>query len=111
MQAVLNRINGYVKTTRPSGTTIKLSKLKRQSSFDIEALADSLSKIFISDTTFSIILNKGSERAIVNEHRRYKNFNTEFEWDLDDYIEDDSKYKNVIGKLFTAETPIRPNSG
>ncbi|MFP3632467.1 TIGR02391 family protein, partial [Burkholderia sp. SIMBA_045] len=73
------------KTTRPSGTTIKLAKLKRQSSFDVEALADSLSKIFISDTTFSIILKKGEERAIVNEQRRYKNFNKEFEWGLEDY--------------------------
>ncbi|RMU82988.1 hypothetical protein ALP22_01250 [Pseudomonas coronafaciens pv. porri] len=99
------------KTTRASGTTIKLSKLKRQSSFDIEALADSLSKIFIADTTFSIVLNKGHERAIVNEQRRYKHFNKEFEWDLEDYVDDSSLYKNVVGKLFTAETPIRPNSG
>lgn len=99
------------KTTRPSGTTIKLSKLKRQSSFDIEALADSLSKIFIADSTFSIFLNKGHERAIVNEQRRYKNFNKEFEWDVAEYTEGHSKYKDVAGNLFTAETPIRPNSG
>ncbi len=99
------------KTTRPTGTTIKLSKLKRQSSFDIEALADSLSKIFVSDSTFSIVLQKGTEQAVVNEQRRYKNFNKEFEWELNDYIASDSKYKSVVGKLFTAETPIRPNSG
>lgn len=99
------------KTERPSGTTIKLSRLKRQSGFDIEALADSLSKIFIADTTFSIVLVKGHERAIVNEQRRYKHFNKEFDWDLTDYVAADSAYKGVIGKLFTAETPIRPNSG
>ena len=98
-------------TSRPSGTTIKLSKLKRQSSFDIEALADSLSKIFIADSTFSIILKKGEEQAIVNELRRYKNFNKEFEWDFSDYVGGHSKYKAAVGRLFTAETPIRPNSG
>ncbi|MGE8121539.1 TIGR02391 family protein [Pseudomonas fulva] len=98
-------------TTRPAGTTIKLSKLKRQSGFDIEALADSLSKIFVSDSTFSITLKQAEHTAIVNEQRRYKNFNKEFEWDLSDFVETDTKYANLIGKLFTAETPIRPNSG
>ncbi|MCK9754768.1 TIGR02391 family protein [Pseudomonas syringae] len=99
------------KTSRAPGTTIKLSKLKRQSSFDIEALADSLSKIFVADKNFKILLNKGHENAIVNELRRYKNFNKEFEWDLSEYVKDHPKYKDVVGKLFTAETPIRPNSG
>lgn len=99
------------KTDKTNGTTIKLSKLKRQSAFDIEGLADSLSKIFIADSTFKITINKGHERAIVNEERRYKNFNKEFEWSIDDYIDDNSPYKDLGGKLFTAETPIRPNSG
>lgn len=99
------------RTNRPSGTTIKLSKLKRQSSFDIGALADSLSKIFVPDNTFSISIKKGTEKASIDEKRRYKNFNKEFEWDLDSYVPDDSPYKGIVGKFFTAETPIRPNSG
>lgn len=100
-----------VKTNKTNGTTIKLSKLKRQSSFDIEGLTDSLSKIFIADSTFEITIHKGNEKTIVNDERRYKNFNKEFEWSITDLISSDSPYKDLSGKLFTAETPIRPNSG
>lgn len=98
------------KTDRANGTSIKLSKLKRQSAFDIQGLADSLSKIFVSDDNFNIVIQNGTETALVNEERRYANFNKQFEWDISEYTKD-TFYPNVSGMLYTAETPIRPNSG
>lgn len=99
------------KTDRPNGTSIKLSKLKRQSAFDIEGLADSLSKIFISDKNFNITIVNGVQKALVNEERRYANFNKQFEWGIQEFNPKDSPYPNLEGIFYTAETPIRPNSG
>src|SRR5690606_21040810 len=89
---------------------IRLAKLKRQSAFDIEGLADSLSKIFVSDKNFNVLLQKGTETAKVDEERRYANFNKQFEWDISEFTKD-TEYSDVSGMLYTAETPIRPNSG
>jgi len=102
-----------VPTQSENGTTIKLSKLKRQSSFDLEAIADSLSKIFIVDDSFKISLkdNNGNGTTVSNE-RRYSGFEKQFEWDIDTLLLDDSGYKGrLAGKLYTSRTPIRPNSG
>ena len=92
------------KTNRTDGTSIKLSKLKRQTGFDIEGLADNLSKIFVSDKNFKISIQNGLQKALVNEARRYANFNKEFEWDVSDFTEEDSPYSEISGMLYTAET-------
>lgn len=100
-------------TDKSDGTTIKLSKLKRQSLFDIEGLSDSLSKIFIVDQNFEISL-EGSDgkKVVVNSERRYSNFNKEFEWDVDEFVSAEDKYYGMVsGSFYTAETPIKPNSG
>lgn len=99
------------RTSYQDGTSIRLSMLKRQSAFDIEGLADSLSKIFVPDSTFKIGIQNGQAKADVSEERRYKNFNKEFEWDVSFFVKDHAVYSGVIGKFYTAETPIRPNSG
>jgi uncharacterized protein (TIGR02391 family) len=100
-------------TDKQNGTVIKLSKLKRQSAFDVEGLADSLSKIFIVDSTFNIVLqDSNGESLLVNNERRYAQLNKQFEWDVDELVDDGSFYKGkVSGKLYTGETPIKPNSG
>lgn len=100
-------------TKLPNGTKIKLSELKRQSPFDVESLADSLSKIFIVDNSFKISLKKqNGDLIIVDNYRRYSEFNQQFVWDVEDILPDESEYKNKIsGRLYTSETPIRPNSG
>ena len=100
-------------TKLPNGTKIKLSELKRQSPFDVESLADSLSKIFIVDNSFKISLKKqNGDLIIVDNYRRYSEFNQQFVWDVEDILPEESEYKNKIsGKLYTSETPIRPNSG
>ncbi|EOI6869288.1 TIGR02391 family protein [Yersinia enterocolitica] len=96
-----------------NGTTIKLSKLKRQSSFDLESVADSLSKIFIVDDNFKITLkDKDGKITSVSNERRYNGFEKQFEWDVEPLIKDHSEYKSKLnGKLYTSRTPIRPNSG
>ncbi|POT27280.1 TIGR02391 family protein [Citrobacter freundii] len=100
-------------TKLPNGTKIKLSELKRQSPFDVESLADSLSKIFIVDNSFKISLKKqNGDLIIVDNYRRYSEFNQQFVWDVEDILPEESEYKNKIsGRLYTSETPIRPNSG
>ncbi len=48
----------------------------------------------------------------VSNDRRYSNINKEFQWDVDDFVDGDSKYKGELkGSLVTSETPIPPSSG
>jgi len=100
-------------TDAANGTTIKLSKLKRQSPFDLEAIANSLSKIFIVDDNFNINLKDQYGHVVtVNNARRYSGFEQQFEWDVESLVKDDSPYKDKLkGTLYTSRTPIRPNSG
>ncbi|MEE4811615.1 TIGR02391 family protein [Pseudomonas alliivorans] len=100
-------------TDKSDGTIIKLSKLKRLSLFDLEGLADSLSKIFIVDNEFSIrLVGSDGVSLFVDNDRRYAQLNKQFEWDVDSLVPGDSFYKGKVeGKLYTAETPIKPNSG
>ena len=94
-------------------TIIQLSELKRKSSFDLEAIADSLSRIFIVDSNFKIKLKNGRGREIViSEERRYSNIEQQFTWDESDLIESDSDYFGKV-KIFLATgiTPIPPSSG
>lgn len=101
------------KTDRKSGTTIQLSNLKRKSLFDIEALADSLSRIFIVDAGFQITLkdSKGKTATVSND-RRYSNVEEQFKWTQGDLIDKGSEYDGKIEFAFiTAKTPIPPSSG
>ncbi|WP_235661736.1 TIGR02391 family protein, partial [Pseudomonas savastanoi] len=100
-------------TTKSDGTTIKLSQLKRQSAFYVESLADSLSKIFIVDKDFEILLIKSTgEELIVDNDMRYSQLNKQFEWEIDSLVDSGSIYKGEVGgMLYTAETPIKPNPG
>jgi uncharacterized protein (TIGR02391 family) len=100
-------------TDAANGTTIKLSKLKRQSPFDLEAIADSLSRIFIVDDNFKILIKDRNNKTVsVDNSRRYKGFEKQFEWDVENLLNVDCEYKGKIkGTLYTARNPIRPNSG
>jgi len=98
---------------KPNGTVIRLSKLKRVSPFDIEGLANSLSKIFIVDDNFNITLEStDGEKLVVNNSRRYSLLEKQFEWDAASLIPSESAYAGKIsGVLYTGETPIKPSSG
>lgn len=100
-------------TNQPNGTTIRLAELKRQTPFDLESLADNLSKIFIVDDDFCVLIKKKNGSFLgINNERRYKGFNKQFEWNIDSLIPEGNQYKGKLeGVLYTSETPIRPNSG
>lgn len=101
------------KTDKENGTTIKLSELKRKTPFDLEGIADSLSKMFIIDSSFSIVLKStNGKELLVNNDRKYKQIEEQFSWGENDLIPQDSMYKGKIQLLLiTAKTPISPSSG
>lgn len=103
------------KTDEADGTIIRLTRLKRMSRFDLESLADSLSRLFIVGIDFKITLesDKG-ERFAVSDERRYALLDKQFEWDVasSSLIPSGSEYAGKIsGKLYTGKTPISPSSG
>lgn len=99
-------------THKGDGTTIKLSQLKRKSQFNIESLADSLSKIFIIETNFSITLSptNGESLSISNE-RRYGVIEHEFIWDKSNINFTDHFLSKIEFQFITSSKPIPPNSG
>jgi len=102
-------------TTDSDGTTITLTGLKRKTSFDFSGLADSLSKIFIFDDNFNLVIESPSgDRISIDNKRKYSTLAKEFDWSLDStlLIPDTSEYYGKIqGKLLTSEKPITPSSG
>jgi len=114
-EGVYNPIANLVnkKTARKTGTTIQLSGLKRKTGFDVKAIADSLSKIFIVDDEFKITLKdpKGNVTEVSNE-RRYASVQEQFKWTHKEIISKSSKYYGKLELTFiTAKTPIPPSSG
>lgn len=102
-------------TGESDGTTITLSGLKRKSHFDFNGLADSLSRIFIFDEDFNLVIQspKGDKLSIDNK-RKYTTLDIEFEWGLDAplLVPEESEYHGKLdGKLITSEKPITPASG
>ena len=101
------------KVSHGSKTIIQLSDLKRKSPFDLEAIANSLSRIFIVDSNFKIRLKDGKGKDItISESRRYSNVEQQFTWNEDEIVEPDSEYFGKV-KIFLATgiTPIPPSSG
>jgi len=104
-----------VPTNEADGTTVTLSGLKRKSAFDPEALADSLSRLFVPRGDFNVTVETtAGDRIAVDSKRRYRTFDTEFAWSLSNpqlVPESSSYHHKVVGDLMTAATPIAPSSG
>ncbi len=102
-------------TTDNDGTTITLTGLKRKTAFDFLGLADSLSKIFIFDDNFNLVIESPSgDRISIDNKRKYSTLNKEFDWSLDStlLIPNTSEYYGKLhGELLTSERPITPASG
>lgn len=99
--------------TTKTGTTIQLSNLKRKSQFDIPAIADSLSKIFIVDSSFQIVLkDSNGKETVVSDDRRYGNIEQQFKWTQSELIKSESPFFGKVELyLVTGKTPIPPSSG
>jgi uncharacterized protein (TIGR02391 family) len=102
-------------TALNDGTVVSMTGLKRKSKFDAFSLADSLSRIFIVDKNFSVLIeaSNGDQIAIDNS-RRYESLDAEFEWDISNsrFVPEGSDYfGRLSGKLMTAIKPISPVSG
>lgn len=97
----------------PSGTTITLRSIQRESEFDAEAVADSLSKIFIIDDDFTIAVQRNEDEPIViSNERKYADLTTEVEWDVPVDIEPNEYLvsKGITGHLMAATKPISPKT-
>ncbi|BAO91361.1 TIGR02391 family protein [Caballeronia cordobensis] len=101
------------KVKKDSGTTIQLSNLKRKSPFDIKAISDSLSRIFIVDKNFQIVLKDSRGNIIeISNDSRYDSVVEQFRWETRDIVKPSDEYAGKLEVTFiTAKTPIPPSSG
>lgn len=97
-----------------SGTVINLKGLRRITDFNSESLAISLSKIFITDKEFSIIVShNGGEPVQIENEKKYHDLDKEVEWEVqsDIGLKTDYKKKDLIeGHLISTEKPISPKT-
>lgn len=94
------------------GTIIRLAQLKRKSQFNIESLADSLSKIFIIESNFAIKLSPSNGDALlISNERRYGVINHEFVWDSSSINFEDDFLSKIDFQFITSNKPIPPSSG
>lgn len=102
-------------TEEPNGTAVSLTGLKRKSAFDAAGLADSLSRLFIVDDTFNLVIDASNgDKIAIDNNRRYRTLDVEFTWDISEtqFVPNESPYTGKLtGMLMTAETPIKPASG
>ncbi len=102
-------------TNDADGTVITMTGLKRKTAFDFARLADSLSRIFIFDKSFNLVIESPSgDRISIDNKRKYGLLDKEFEWNLEStlLVPSESEYHGKInGYLITSEKPITPSSG
>lgn len=102
-------------TTDNNGTIITLTGLKRKTRFDFSALASSLSKIFIFNDNFNLVIESPiGDKVSIDNKMKYVMLEKEFNWPLDTthLIPETSEYfERIQGELLTSEKPITPSSG
>lgn len=99
----------------PQGTRVKLSGLKRKSSFNKEDIAVSLSKLFNcvgEDFMITISLN-GDKPIAIERTLRFETIETEVEWDFQSDLHDlvDVEYTekgNIVGTILSSPKPMKP---
>ena len=101
-------------TQDSNGTIVTLQKIQRVSNFDVNVLADSISKYFILPENFSIKLSHNDGDWIeIDNRRRYSTLSTEVEWKVPTEVELPSDYeysKNITGHILTTTKPISPST-
>jgi len=96
------------------GTKIILRKIQRESDFSADNLADSISKLFIVDLNFKIIIQRNSEKPItVDNERKYRDLEKEVEWNIPQDLKFESDYDKkdqIAGQLIATKKPISPKT-
>lgn len=96
------------------GTVILLTNIQRESDFSSEQLARSLSKIFIIDADFEIIIHHNDEKPIkVDNDRKFAELDKDIEWAIpkdSEYESDYARKDEITGYLLTTEKPISPST-
>lgn len=98
-----------------SGTVITLRSIQRETEFNAESIADSLSKIFIIDPDFKISVQRNGEPEIILDNdRKYASLKTEVEWDVPNDVDQAAinylREKGIKGHLMATEKPISPKT-
>lgn len=100
---------------KESGTKISLKEIERETEFNAENIAEGISKHFIVDRDFKIIVrHNNDEPIIVDNEKKYSNLDKQIEWKIPEDIEEfELDYENkdkVNGYLFTTVLPISPKT-
>jgi len=100
---------------KEGGTKISLKDIKRETEFNAENIAEGISKHFIVDPDFKIIVKLNDEEPIiVDNEKKYSNLDKQIEWKIPEDIEEfglDYENKDKIkGYLFTTVLPISPKT-
>ena len=96
------------------GTRISLSRLKRRTMFDANALTRSLARLFnFADSNFIVRLVRNDEAEIYIDSRlKYEDIDAEFEWGFPDFaatLDSDYEYRERIkGRVIAAKRPLSP---
>lgn len=100
------------KSSKPSGTVIKLKKIRRKSGFNLDEIALSLSKKFIIFSEMDTRITKNgdvkTEINVTNE-LKFGALNTEFKWQFPDakYNSDYSHWAEMKGSIISLKTPVK----
>ena len=93
------------------GTEIILKRIKRQSPFKPEALANSIARIFIVGDEFKITIKHNENNPIeVSNDMRYKSLKKQIEWEMPDDIETGSDYEHaseIRGVIMSTVRPLK----
>ncbi|MBT3304180.1 TIGR02391 family protein [Candidatus Woesearchaeota archaeon] len=103
-----------VKNNKPSGTSIILRSINRVSDFDANTLANSLSKIFITEPDFKIYVKHNENPDIlIDNKRKYSQLEPQVKWNIPKDIDLESQHNNIKlikGQLLATKKPISPNT-
>lgn len=97
-------------TMDESGTILKLKRIRRKSTFELDKIALSLSKKFlIFDEMETMLLINGINQTLITNDLKFKELNTEFNWNFPDkkFDENYEFWDKVEGSIFTLETPVK----
>lgn len=93
----------------PSGTILKLKKIRRKSGFELDDIALSLSKKFTIFDQMKVSLGDSNTHIIVTNELKFSSFNTEFTWELpiESLDPEYSRWNQVKGTIMTLKTPVK----